>query len=51
MVPDFKAEYKKAPSKEKRKRLYLANPEKCLVLQYLLKYHENRGDKVYSNTV
>jgi len=49
MTKDFKEEYKKAAQlKEgaKKKALYLGNPEKFFVLQYLLKYHEDRGDKI-----
>ncbi|CAG8593840.1 6390_t:CDS:10 [Acaulospora morrowiae] len=45
MTPEFYAEYLKAPSR-RRNLLYAMNPNKIQACQYLIKYHENRGDKI-----
>jgi len=46
MTKEFLEEHNKAESTKKKKLLYLGNPEKFLVLQYLLRHHKERGDKI-----
>ncbi|CAG8539606.1 1532_t:CDS:10, partial [Scutellospora calospora] len=45
MTPEFYAEYLKATSR-KRMLLYAMNPNKLQACQFLIQYHEERGDKV-----
>lgn len=45
MTPEFSHEYKKMEPKDKH-LLYGGNPNKFLILQYLIKRHEERGDKI-----
>ncbi|CAG8828135.1 20496_t:CDS:1, partial [Gigaspora rosea] len=45
MTPEFYAEYLKASSR-KRMLLYAMNPNKLQACQFLIQYHEERGDKV-----
>ncbi|KAF8656782.1 hypothetical protein AX16_002334 [Volvariella volvacea WC 439] len=45
MTPDFYREYLKEQSR-KRMLLYCMNPNKFQACQFLIKYHEERGDKV-----
>jgi len=42
----FLKEYKRQTTHWKRTQLYLANPEKFFALQYLIRYHESRKDKI-----
>lgn len=46
MTDIFYREYKKQASHWKKSQLYLANPEKFFALQYLIRYHETRKDKI-----
>ena len=39
-------EYQRQKEYWKKTLLYLANPEKFFVLQYLIRYHEARKDKI-----
>mmetsp|Transcript_32345 Transcript_32345/g.53520 ORF Transcript_32345/g.53520 Transcript_32345/m.53520 type:complete len:764 (-) Transcript_32345:111-2402(-) len=45
MTAEFYREYLKAPAALKR-QLYAMNPNKFRACEYLMKYHEDRGDKV-----
>ena len=45
MTPEFYREYLKADNR-KRRSLYAMNPKKFQACQYLIKYHEERGDKI-----
>lgn len=45
MSPEFYAEYLKEQSR-KRMLLYAMNPRKFQACQFLIKYHEDRGDKI-----
>ena len=45
MTPSFYREYLPA-SPAKRKLLYIANPNKFRAAQFLIKYHEQRNDKI-----
>lgn len=45
MTPEFAREYKRSQGQDKT-LLYAGNPNKFLVLQYLIKKHEDRGDKI-----
>lgn len=45
MTPEFYREYLKADSR-KRRLLYVMNPKKFQACQYLINYHERRGDKI-----
>jgi DNA excision repair protein ERCC-3 len=45
MTPEFANEYK-CGGREKDRLLYAGNPNKFLVLQYLIRRHEERGDKI-----
>src|ERR1700733_2021053 len=45
MTPEFYREYLKEQSR-KRMLLYCMNPKKFQACQFLIKYHEDRGDKV-----
>ncbi|CAI2164311.1 16351_t:CDS:10 [Funneliformis geosporum] len=45
MTPEFYAEYLKATSR-KRMLLYAMNPNKFHACQYLIRFHEDRGDKI-----
>eukprot|EP00158_Paraphelidium_tribonemae_P008406 Partr_v1_DN28572_c1_g2_i4_m73795 putative dna repair helicase len=45
MTAEFYAEYLKASSR-KRKLLYVMNPGKFRACQFLIEYHERRGDKI-----
>ncbi|KAL6067633.1 DNA helicase [Balamuthia mandrillaris] len=45
MPPEFFREYIKA-SPRKRKMLYVMNPNKFRATQFLIQYHEARGDKI-----
>jgi len=45
MTPEFYREYLREQSR-KRMLLYCMNPNKFQACQFLVKYHEGRGDKV-----
>ncbi|TFK72966.1 DNA helicase [Pluteus cervinus] len=45
MTPDFYREYLREQSR-KRMLLYCMNPNKFQACQFLIKYHEDRGDKI-----
>ena len=45
MTPEFYSEYLKEQSR-KRMLLYCTNPKKFQACQFLIKYHEDRGDKI-----
>lgn len=45
MTPEFYAEYLLENSR-KRTLLYVMNPRKFQACQYLIRYHEERGDKI-----
>ncbi|CAG8571330.1 3902_t:CDS:10 [Funneliformis caledonium] len=45
MSPEFYAEYLRATSR-KRMLLYAMNPNKFHACQYLIRFHEDRGDKI-----
>ena len=45
MTPEFYHEYLKEQSR-KRMLLYCMNPNKFQACQFLIKYHEDRGDKI-----
>ena len=45
MTPEFYHEYLKEQSR-KRMLLYCMNPNKFQSCQFLIKYHEDRGDKI-----
>lgn len=45
MPTEFYDEYLKAPSRKKN-LLYIMNPRKFQACQYLINYHESRGDKI-----
>jgi len=45
MTPEFYREYLKEQSR-KRMLLYCMNPKKIQACQFLIKYHEDRGDKI-----
>ena len=45
MTAEFYAEYIKASSR-KRRLLYVMNPNKFRACQFLIQYHEKRGDKI-----
>lgn len=48
MTPEFLAEYRKKESTSVNKRIYLytGNPNKFFALQYLIRVHLRRGDKI-----
>jgi len=46
MTDMFLQEYKRQKDYSHRKHLYLANPEKFYAVQYLIRYHEARKDKI-----
>ena len=52
MTPEFYAEYLKTTSR-KRRLIYVMNPNKFQACQFLINYHEKRGDKtiVFSDDV
>jgi hypothetical protein len=45
MTPEFYREYLKEQTR-KRMLLYCMNPKKFQACQFLVKYHEDRGDKI-----
>ena len=45
MTPEFYREYLREQTR-KRMLLYCMNPNKFQACQFLIKYHEDRGDKV-----
>lgn len=45
MTPEFYKEYLQENSR-KRTLLYVMNPNKFQACQYLIQYHEQRGDKI-----
>ena len=45
MTPEFYHEYLRA-SKSRKQIFYIMNPRKFQICQYLINYHENRGDKI-----
>lgn len=45
MTPEFYREYLREQSR-KRMLLYCMNPKKFQACQFLIKYHEERGDKI-----
>eukprot|EP00948_MAST-09A_sp_MAST-9A-sp1_P001096 g1096.t1 len=46
MTAEFYREYLKADDHHLRERLYNLNPIKIRVVDFLIRYHENRGDKI-----
>jgi len=46
MTPEFFAEYLKATTVKARKMLWIMNPNKLQACQFLIEYHEKRGDKI-----
>jgi DNA excision repair protein ERCC-3 len=46
MTPEFYREYLTAPTATKRKMLCIMNPNKVQATEFLVKYHEARGDKI-----
>ncbi|KAF2497068.1 DNA repair helicase rad25 [Lophium mytilinum] len=46
MTPEFYTEYLKASSVQKKGLLSIMNPKKFQNCQYLIDYHEKRGDKI-----
>ena len=45
MTPEFYTEYLNASSRAKT-LMYCMNPRKFQACQFLIKYHEERGDKI-----
>lgn len=45
MTPEFYREYLREQTR-KRMLLYCMNPRKFQACQFLIKYHEDRGDKI-----
>lgn len=45
MTPEFYSEYLKEQTRKKM-LLYAMNPRKFQACQFLIKYHEDRGDKI-----
>jgi len=46
MTPEFYAEYLKTQSASKEKLLYVMNPIKFRSCEFLIRYHEARGDRI-----
>jgi DNA excision repair protein ERCC-3 len=46
MTTEFYSEYLKAPTPNKKALLFTMNPRKFQACQFLIKYHEKRGDKI-----
>ena len=46
MTPEFFRRYLREPSAHKRELLWVLNPQKFMTCQFLMEYHEARGDKV-----
>jgi DNA excision repair protein ERCC-3 len=46
MTPEFYAEYLSTSSSSKKKLLYVMNPIKFRSCEFLIRYHEARGDKI-----
>lgn len=46
MTPEFYQEYLRAKTTNKRSLLFTMNPRKFQACQFLINYHESRGDKV-----
>ncbi|EGG14365.1 transcription factor IIH subunit [Cavenderia fasciculata] len=46
MTAEFYREYLTNDSQGKKKLLYTMNPNKCRACEYLIRYHEQRGDKI-----
>jgi len=46
MTPEFYGEYLKATSTNRKQLLYVMNPNKFRACQFLVRYHEQRGDKI-----
>lgn len=46
MTPEFYSEYLREPDARKRVLHYIMNPRKFQAAQFLIDYHEKRGDKV-----
>jgi DNA excision repair protein ERCC-3 len=46
MTADFYREYLKCDLQSRRKLLYIMNPNKIRACQFLINYHERRGDKI-----
>ena len=46
MTSEFYAEYLHQKNARKRALLYVTNPNKFAAAEYLIKYHEDRGDKI-----
>ncbi|GMH32450.1 hypothetical protein BSKO_00284 [Bryopsis sp. KO-2023] len=46
MTKEFFREYLKEENSPKKQLLYVMNPTKFMACQFLISYHENRGDKV-----
>eukprot|EP00958_Prasinococcus_capsulatus_P016923 scaffold1899_cov372-Prasinococcus_capsulatus_cf.AAC.7 len=46
MTKEFYTEYLNPDNKEKRQLLYTMNPNKFKACEFLLRYHEQRGDKI-----
>lgn len=46
MTAEFYREYERANTQSLKKALAVMNPTKCAAMDYLLHYHEDRGDKI-----
>jgi DNA excision repair protein ERCC-3 len=46
MAPEFYAEYLRARNTNVKKALAVLNPVKCWAMDYLIRFHEARGDKI-----
>ena len=47
MTPDFYQEYLNTNNRpNKKKQLYICNPNKFIACEYLVRMHEERGDKI-----
>lgn len=46
MTPEFYREYLREKQARKRALLYVTNPNKFNAAEFLIRYHEDRGDKI-----
>ena len=46
MTGPFMTEYLSAPNARMKQLLYVMNPSKIRAVQFLVKFHEERGDKI-----
>jgi DNA excision repair protein ERCC-3 len=46
MTIEFYKEYLGTISKRKKEQIYIMNPNKLKACEFLINYHENRGDKI-----